>query len=258
MVESLFIKNEAGDTAELAVYEKTDLFPYPTRYISLLTASGRRGYVALDDLGAEYDSGLRYTESATGKVYQVCARVATNVVKTYIHVNNYFARLTAVDAEASLKAIFEDRVTVDGDYVKLRAPSPRCGVQKMLIIGDGVEVTCDELTYSLGANGAGNQLTSVRAILVKFDRSKVYRFKFSGNAFMVVGQNVDGLQDSAGSTVAIANWQNTCSLAVDGSISTTDPQVLSTIADAQAMLTADRVCNYFVLTNEVCLNLKQT
>lgn len=254
MNESLFINIGGSRVVECAVYEKTNEFPNPTKYVSITTASGRRGYLPLDDVGNDYDSGLRFTEALTSVVHQVCTRVETNIVNTYIHLNNYFAVLTPTSTYDVLRAVFEDRVTTDGNYVYLRAPGNAAGVSKMLIAGDGVEVNYGDITYSLEANG-GQQASpftkSARAILVKFERGHVYRLRVTGRACAVIGQDVDSLPDFASGFTDIAVVENVCSLDASGHVSADDPVALANVNVAKGMLNSTKLYSYYVLTDEV-------
>ena len=155
MRHSLFVYNDGtGREYELAMYHNTRCFPDPARYLRVTTKDGGvKGYLPLDEVGAEYDSGLRWTEAATGRVYQVCMKAATNVFRDTVHADNAVILCTSNDVlRAGLRSLFDERVTneVSGP-VHMTSPGPRSGVTQMLVVGLDFRIAVDDVSMTTSA-----------------------------------------------------------------------------------------------------------
>lgn len=192
MNRSLFIKNQFTNRVhELAVYGVTSSFPLPYKYVVLNMDNGRKGYLPLNVVGADYDSGLRFTETATGEVYQVCSKAQVDVFREIIHAENLVILCdNTASLYAALRTVFEERVALadDRESVSLRAPHRFSGVSKMLLVGAylGVTVEADNATFDTHFNGlnmsqvGGDQSYIARTMLLGLAQPNVYHFFVEG------------------------------------------------------------------------------
>ncbi len=191
MDRSLFVKDKKGCTREVAVYSVTSGFPLPHKYVTLSMTNGRKGYLPLNVVGADYDSGVRFTEASTGTVYQVCSKAQVDVFRELVHADNLVILCTNTQSlYAALRAVFEERVVLadDHDSVLLHAPHRFSGVSRMLLIGAylGVTVDVDNVTLDTHFNGlnmsaaGGDQSYIARAMMLGFVQPNVYRFFVEG------------------------------------------------------------------------------
>lgn len=193
MKHSLFVHNDGtGRDHELAMYHTTRSFPDPHRYLQVLTKQGRvKGYLPLDTVGSEYDSGLRWTEASTGTVYQVCSKAAVNVFRYIVRADNAVVVCTSNTVlRAALRSLFEERVGNDppGD-VLLTAPAAGSGVTQALVAGLNLRIGVGDAELSTLMNGlnissfGGDSSMLGRTMLVRMSPPNVYRLSSSGACF---------------------------------------------------------------------------
>jgi hypothetical protein len=189
MRHSFFVQNDGdGKVHELCMYHVTRMFPFPHKYIPVELENGVMGYLPLNVVGSDYDSGFRYMDD-DGTVYQICSKTAVDVFREMVHANNLVVLCRNIlDLYRAFRIVFEERVTIadDRSYVELQCPHAACGVSRMLLVGAYMGVAVDDtslVTYFNGLNmsaAGGDKSFMGRTMMIGLCQPHDYRFFLEG------------------------------------------------------------------------------
>jgi len=184
-IGTLHVKNAKNEIYDCVIYDSTDEFPYK-QHINIKLPSGKIGYLVLDDVGNEYDSGLRILDNKSN-TYQVCTQYVVDITKKYLTQDNYLINIVDYNyLYTSFKNIFgSKRVQLDKDCIYITTPSIKSGITKMLMIGLNISISFDDITLTTYNNGicnsdygAANSFCA-KTMLVKFEERKQYKIEFA-------------------------------------------------------------------------------
>lgn len=245
---SFYVQAVNGKPIECIIFEDTSLFPLPTKYVKVqLDDNNEFGYLPLAPVGSEYDSGLRYTEDVTGKVWQICSTITYNIFDEFFVNDNYFINITDYDYfYQAMKNIFGGRVEYGDDCVYLTTPQQACGITKMFMIGldiriswtnDGTEYWNDGVTLTTHNNGicdtsyGGDNKYKANAMLVKFEPRKKYKIQFYNKylniqydaneiikSCVIFGRDVEKLPEQSSDYSALINTDEYCTTNEEGNM----------------------------------------
>lgn len=224
---SIYVKNQAtGAVTELAVYDSPVGFQITDRYLTV-TVGNVNGYVPLDYVGGEFDSGLRC--SIGGDVYQVSSSIIYNIIDSKLTSHNMFVNLTGYDAlyKAMVYLFGTGRVKLGNGFVSITSPTVSAGITKLFTIGVDLVLVDGDTTWSTSANGwtsadvGGDRRNLSKAMLLKLDAGREFKLSFANNfAYvnsgdlisncLIVGSTVESLPDVASSYANLRKSTSYC------------------------------------------------
>ena len=242
--QSLFIHSKLGNPVECVVFQNTGFFPHKDKYVKVqLDSDGRFGYLPLDEVGSEYDSGLRYTEN-NGKIWQICTNVVYNLILQYFVDDNFYINTYDWNyVYTAFRKIFAGRVRRGTNCLYLTTPHVDCGITKMFMIGLDLRISWTSAddkdfkkavtlsTWEDGLNATsygGDEKRKANAMLVKFQPRRVYKIEFFDSrrkvkyhdnerikGCFIFGKDVEKLEEKTSSYQSLIDTDSYCTCDVD-------------------------------------------
>ena len=237
--QSLFIHSVTGNPVECVVFQNTGFFPHKDKYLKVqLDSDGRYGYLPLDVVGSEYDSGLRYSED-NGKIWQISTNVMYNLMEQFFIDDNFYINTYDWNyVYTTFRKIFAGRVKRGTNCIYLTTPQLDCGITKMFMIGLDLRISWADdndkefqkpitlTTWNDGLNATsfgGDNKRKANAMLIKFKPRKTYKIEFYDShgktkylpnekikGCFIFGKDIENLEEKSASYQRLIDTDSYC------------------------------------------------